>query len=1300
MSQWFQRLKNFSQQYLNFQPDEEVPEDEAAIAESDAPQPLTDRDYEFLFSQVLEGVAHGWSPERVERFFLALGDRSSPAEWQAWLQRYGAKVLSATTPSADLAQRLIAFGDQTQDLAKWRPLGDTAQGIGRLLLENERGDSDTWDASEIESPANAVPPVQTPLPPPEPAAPVPPVATPPEPPSPVDPPSPTEPPSPATPPATAAVAGTPAASGEKAISLDELLVRLQQDDNLVRQVAQRLGLSTSEPQAIIQELVRQIEQRQTAAAPGPGNEAAEQAFNRGVQAYEGGDFEGAIASWEQAIELKPDYHQAWGNRGLGLKNLGRYEEAIASYDRALELKPDFFKAWYNRGLALDELGRHEEAIASYDEVIQLKPDFHKAWYSRGNSLDNVGSRGEALESYNKALELQPNFHKAWLSRAASFERVGRYSEAVGSYDGALRLKPDDAETWAQRGTCLTLAGDSEEAIASLARALELRPQEPTLIGRRGAARAAAGDWSGALQDYEQSLALNPDLAPVWCSRGEALAALGRPDEAIAAYDRALALQPSLARAWQQRGESLALQGRPAEALTSYDKAIRLQPEDAAAWASRGRALVALDQLEPAIGSYDRALQLQTDDWQLWAGRGEAARQSAQPDLLIASLSAIAQEEPILNQRGFEGEIACLEQGLRQLPGDRNPEGRGRLQWLLGRARYRHGQSLPDPANSWRQALNHYADALTTLVLDTQPLPHLEVLQDRVAVHLGLEEVEQAQLVQQQGLALLQSLLEGDQLPVERQRQMVLALAPLYQYGVDIAVQLGEFGPALAKAEQSKNLALSWLLGQPQLRQALPDWEAIQQLCRPRAAIVVWHLSPTALSTFVLRSGVSEPIVLGRTPNVVLNVVLSPSLRARVNSARENSEASLEILLELLGLTSESAAEPATAPPPPDAAAVDEVADARDRRQRLTAWLQAWDAQLAAENTAPNALPDLLEQLAAILNFDSLLSELEQAGVENLILVPHQELRRLPLHALFPEHLTVATLGTLKMALTNSTTPGTATDPWFKESDTVDWAVTATQSASPPTAGDRSLLSIESPTHAAPDGSVLPMPPGAALETAAICNYCGTFTRLAGEQATRAEVQAALAAGPRLLHYSGYHTDNRYNPQQSALQLNGRDRLPSADWDDLPWSTVYLASFSLPAIALGTPATADVANLASALLSRGVGYVLSALWTTAPEVRVLLMVEFYRRFLRGMPPPQALRQAQQWLRRAMPSELAQWYQERASELADAPGGLTQELQAAAERWQGTAAQNASEPPYAHPHYWAGLTIAARNLDWLT
>ena len=97
-------------------------------------------------------------------------------------------------------------------------------------------------------------------------------------------------------------------------------------------------------------------------------------------------------------------------------NLGRYEEALASYDQALKLQPDYLEAWHNRGNVLLNLGRYEEALASYDQALKIQPDAHEAWHNRGNALLNLGKYEEALASFDQALKIQPDAHEAWHNR--------------------------------------------------------------------------------------------------------------------------------------------------------------------------------------------------------------------------------------------------------------------------------------------------------------------------------------------------------------------------------------------------------------------------------------------------------------------------------------------------------------------------------------------------------------------------------------------------------------------------------------------------------------------------------------------------------------------------------------------------------------------------------------------------------------------------------------------------------------------------------------------------------------------
>jgi len=68
--------------------------------------------------------------------------------------------------------------------------------------------------------------------------------------------------------------------------------------------------------------------------------------------------------------------------GKRLHDAGKYEEAVASYDKAIEIKPEFADVWNNKGEALRVLKKYEEAIASFDKAIEIKPEFTDVWKTR------------------------------------------------------------------------------------------------------------------------------------------------------------------------------------------------------------------------------------------------------------------------------------------------------------------------------------------------------------------------------------------------------------------------------------------------------------------------------------------------------------------------------------------------------------------------------------------------------------------------------------------------------------------------------------------------------------------------------------------------------------------------------------------------------------------------------------------------------------------------------------------------------------------------------------------------------
>jgi tetratricopeptide (TPR) repeat protein len=58
---------------------------------------------------------------------------------------------------------------------------------------------------------------------------------------------------------------------------------------------------------------------------------------------------------------------------LALANAGRWDKAIAEFEHAIQLRPDYADAHFRLALALWQAGRHDEAISQREEALRLDP---------------------------------------------------------------------------------------------------------------------------------------------------------------------------------------------------------------------------------------------------------------------------------------------------------------------------------------------------------------------------------------------------------------------------------------------------------------------------------------------------------------------------------------------------------------------------------------------------------------------------------------------------------------------------------------------------------------------------------------------------------------------------------------------------------------------------------------------------------------------------------------------------------------------------------------------------------------
>lgn len=125
---------------------------------------------------------------------------------------------------------------------------------------------------------------------------------------------------------------------------------------------------------------------------------------------EGGRLDAAIASFNRAISLKPDYAEAYSNRGIALQECKQMEAAIACFDYAIALKPDYADAYWNKSLVLLLGGNFLDGWELYEwrwlrRAFRLsKPQFSKPLWLGNGSLEGKTILLHAEQGFGDTLQ--------------------------------------------------------------------------------------------------------------------------------------------------------------------------------------------------------------------------------------------------------------------------------------------------------------------------------------------------------------------------------------------------------------------------------------------------------------------------------------------------------------------------------------------------------------------------------------------------------------------------------------------------------------------------------------------------------------------------------------------------------------------------------------------------------------------------------------------------------------------------------------------------------------------------------
>ncbi|MEH1940128.1 MAG: tetratricopeptide repeat protein, partial [Nostoc sp.] len=736
-------------------------------------------------------------------------------------------------------------------------------------------------------------------------------------------------------------------------------------------------------------------------------------------------------------------------------------------------------------------------------------------------------------------------------------------EAVASCDQALKIKPDNDSAWNIRGIALWILKRYEEAVASCDQALKIKPDNDSAWNIRGIALWILERYEEAVASFDQALKFNPNNDQAWYIRGIVLSVLERYEEAVASYDQALKIQPNNHEAWYIRGNVLRDLGRYEKAVASYDQAIELKPDKHEALVNKGNVLVKLKRNTEAIEFYNRALNfIDPQWWEAWSKNQGLANISALNEEAAVKISV---QIPTPNDQQTTIELR-LEKSKQ-------------LQYYM--------MQQPSLFSDLSEAKKSYEEALEFLTFDNFPEQHLQFLQELLKVYSS-DNPEEFQKNLEKGT---QQLEELNREPKSEQERITLdsKLAAFNQMRVDILAQSTDpekHIEALETAEVRKNTCLAWLR-EGSIYQPLSgfDFKQTEKLLNPKTAAIYWHLSPVAITTFIIKH--NEPLK-----------ILQPQLPSESQQGG-NSPYFYQL-------------------------------------QRFESWMQQWKKSYQdycnVSNTDKETTPwrknmkSMLETLGEILEIKRIVQD-DLQDVDNLILIPHRELHLLPLDYLFKDKDFIITyLPSFQIGLELLELPSNSENTDSQKLLNIEMHLNKLS---------YTIIQSAALYHLYPSYGKLPDPPLTKTNLIkALGEYEGYFHFTGhGYHILDRPRESALA----LADTEKLTLGDIFECQELDLRKYQLICLSACE------TGITSQEFSKERI------IDEYVGLVSGFLAKGANNVVSTLWRVDELPTTLLIIKFYQLLKQRQTPTIALRKAKDWLRQLTYKHLAKWYRDLAKEL---------------------------------------------------
>ncbi|MBQ3801613.1 MAG: tetratricopeptide repeat protein, partial [Treponema sp.] len=203
------------------------------------------------------------------------------------------------------------------------------------------------------------------------------------------------------------------------------------------------------------------------------SKSATSLYDDAYREQQAGNYYGAVESYREALQLNPQYGDAWYNLATCVYNLGEYDLAVEYADNALRYSRRTSEIQNLKGMALISLGRMDEAKETFNAILAKYPNDIDARFGLAELKLYGGSLSSAENLYLDALKRDGKNRKALLSLALVSAEEGKNDLAEKYIRQAIEYHNGDPEVYYLASYLATKRGNLTEAERMVRSAIQI-----------------------------------------------------------------------------------------------------------------------------------------------------------------------------------------------------------------------------------------------------------------------------------------------------------------------------------------------------------------------------------------------------------------------------------------------------------------------------------------------------------------------------------------------------------------------------------------------------------------------------------------------------------------------------------------------------------------------------------------------------------------------------------------------------------------------------------------------------------